>query len=74
MQIDWERIVTILLANRGKIIGTFAGLLLGWLTIRYGLLRALVFAIFVLAGLWIGATLDREGWEDFYDRFARRRR
>ncbi|HEY8417668.1 MAG TPA: DUF2273 domain-containing protein [Limnochordales bacterium] len=74
MQIDWERIVTIALANRGKLIGGLIGLLLGWLTIRYGFWRALVFTVFVLAGLWIGAVLDREGWEGFYDRFGGRRR
>ena len=71
---DWERIVTIVLANRGKLIGGLIGVLVGWLTIRYGFWRALVFTIFVLAGLWIGAVLDREGWEGFYDRLGGRRR
>lgn len=74
MQMDWERIVTIVLANRGKLIGGLIGVLVGWLTIRYGFWRALVFTIFVLAGLWIGAVLDREGWEGFYDRLGGRRR
>jgi len=74
VQMDWERIVTIVLANRGKLIGGLIGVLVGWLTIRYGFWRALVFTIFVLAGLWIGAVLDREGWEGFYDRLGGRRR
>lgn len=74
MQLDWERFVSFLLVHRGKILGGILGLLFGWLTIRYGLWRALVFAAFVLAGLWIGAVLDREGWDEIYERFTRRRR
>lgn len=74
MQIDWGRIVTTIWAHRGKIIGGLIGLLLGWLTIRYGFWRALVFTVFVLVGLGIGAVVDREGVDGLLERFAGRRR
>jgi len=74
MQLDGERIMATLWAHRGKIIGGLVGLLLGWLTVRYGFWRALLFTLFVAAGLGIGAMIDREGLDGFFGRFAGRRR
>ncbi len=53
-----EDILAWLLINRGKVLGTAAGLLLGWLTLRYGIIKALFVILCVLIGYGIGARVD----------------
>lgn len=56
----------------GKIYGTIFGLLLGWITIRYGLLRGLFVVFCVSAGFFVGARYDaKSGVTDVIDRFLR---
>lgn len=59
-----------LLANRGKILGTGAGIMLGWLTIKYGLIKAIFMLLCLIIGYVIGARLDeRGGARDFLGDF-----
>ncbi|HHY09691.1 MAG TPA: DUF2273 domain-containing protein [Firmicutes bacterium] len=56
----------------GKLFGTIIGLLVGWVIIRYGLLRGLFVALCVLAGFIIGGRYDSQsGITDVIDRFLR---
>lgn len=74
MRFDWDAIITTIVEHRGKIAGALAGLLLGWLVIRFGFWRALLVTFFIAGGIWLGAMFDNEGWGDLYDGFVRRRR
>lgn len=71
--VDRERLFEIFVRHKGKIVGAVLGLILGWLTIRYGFLRALLATAFVVAGFAFGSLVDREGWERVYDMWVRRR-
>ncbi|MBO8142630.1 MAG: DUF2273 domain-containing protein [Firmicutes bacterium] len=71
---NWEKLGEILMVHRGKIVGGLIGLILGWLTLQFGLWRALLVCLFVMAGLWAGSLLDREGWDRLYERVVGRKR
>ena len=47
--------------SRGRIAGTAAGLGFGYVTIRYGLLAAMVLGLFTVAGYLLGRQLDERG-------------
>jgi len=47
--------------NKGKILGTAAGVLLGWLTLQYGFLKALFLMLCLAVGYIIGASADQQG-------------
>ncbi len=74
MSADRERLLAMLVEHKGKIVGAVLGLVLGWLVIRYGFWRGMLAAAFVAAGFFIGALVDREGWDGVYDMLVRRRR
>lgn len=74
MGIDREELHAIFIRHKGKIVGATFGLLLGWLVIQYGFLRALLATTFVVVGFSLGSLVDREGWERVYDLLVRRRR
>ncbi|NLJ80379.1 MAG: DUF2273 domain-containing protein [Firmicutes bacterium] len=64
----WEVIGT----HLGKIYGTVFGLLLGWIIIRYGVLRGLFVGLCVLAGFLVGAHYDsKSGLPKVFERFLR---
>ncbi len=50
-----------LMVNKGKILGTLAGILLGWLTLQYGFLKAVFILLCLLAGYAVGASADQQG-------------
>ncbi len=50
-----------LMANKGKIIGTGLGILLGSLTIKYGFIKAIFVLLCLLIGYVLGAHLDERG-------------
>lgn len=73
MQKEWNDVLAGLVRHRGKIAGTLVGLLLGWLTIRYGIGRALFVTLCLLGGYWIGSRFDegaRPNWRSLWDRFG----
>ncbi|MFS8524522.1 MAG: DUF2273 domain-containing protein [Limnochordales bacterium] len=74
MTTDREGLLAAFLEHKGKIVGAVFGLILGWLVIRYGFWRGMLAAAFVAAGFFIGALVDREGWDGLYDILVRRRR
>lgn len=74
MNVDREQLVEIFWRHKGKIVGALFGLVLAWLTLRYGFLRALMAVAFVVVGFALGTLVDREGWERVYDVLVRRRR
>lgn len=74
MTIDRDELYATFMRHKGKIVGAALGLVLGWLVIRYGFLRAMLAAAFVVVGFSIGVLVDKEGWERLYDMLVRRRR
>ncbi|NLY51695.1 MAG: DUF2273 domain-containing protein [Firmicutes bacterium] len=50
-----------LMANKGKILGTAAGILLGWLTLQYGFFKAVFLLLCLAVGYMVGASADHEG-------------
>lgn len=74
MNVDREQLLETFERHKGKIVGAAFGLIFGWLTLKYGFLRALLAWAFVVVGFAFGALVDREGWERVYDMLARRRR
>ncbi|NLA58517.1 MAG: DUF2273 domain-containing protein [Firmicutes bacterium] len=50
-----------LAANKGKIVGTAAGILLGWLTLQYGFFKAVFLLLCLVVGYIVGASADQQG-------------
>lgn len=44
--------------HRGKIIGVALGLTFGWFAISYGLLKAVFVAVCIIAGYYVGKSVD----------------
>ena len=62
----WE----ILVSHFGKIFGTIIGLLLGWIIIRYGVIRGIFVSLCVILGFYLGDRYDSKGdVSDIVDRF-----
>lgn len=53
-----DRIREILGVHLGKIVGSGFGLILGWIIVRYGVIKGLFVAVCVAAGFYIGARYD----------------
>lgn len=53
-----DRLRDILLHHSGKIFGSILGLIIGWIIIRYGVLRGLFVILCVAAGFYFGARFD----------------
>jgi hypothetical protein len=67
-----EKFRAILVAHVGKIFGSVMGLFLGWIIIRYGVIRGLFVALCVAVGFYVGARLDSPGTStDITSRFLR---
>lgn len=61
-----------LLGHKGKVFGTLIGLIVGWIIIKYGVLRGLFVFICVGVGLYVGNYYDKQGdVTDVIDRFLR---
>ncbi|HHY19834.1 MAG TPA: DUF2273 domain-containing protein [Firmicutes bacterium] len=59
---------------RGRIIGTIFGLFVGILILKYGFFRALVVAIFISLGYYLGLKMDRrETLSGLWERLWRNR-
>lgn len=52
------RVLDVAWQNRGKVLGTLVGFILGWIFLSYGLLRTLVVLAFLVVGYTLGARLD----------------
>lgn len=52
------RLRDLLIRHIGKLLGSALGLLLGWIIIRYGVLRGLFVAVCVAGGFYLGARFD----------------
>ncbi len=52
---------SILVRHAGKVFGSVLGLLVGWIIIRYGVLRGLFVILCVAAGFYFGARFDSAG-------------
>ncbi|NLJ86751.1 MAG: DUF2273 domain-containing protein [Firmicutes bacterium] len=71
-----ENLLAWFLVNKGKVLGTGAGILVGWLTIKYGFLKAVFVLLCIVIGCGVGAYIDERGdirglWEG---RFPSKRR
>lgn len=56
----------------GKIFGSLMGLTLGWIIIKYGIIRGFFVAICVFLGFYLGNKYDSRGdITDIVDRFLR---
>lgn len=67
-----EKFLAILVAHAGKIFGSIMGLFLGWIIIRYGVIRGLFVVLCVAVGFYLGARLDSPGAStDMTSRFLR---
>lgn len=70
------RLLEWVVVNRGKIIGTLAGILLGWLTIQYGFIKATFILLCLIVGYIVGASIDSgQNFQETLERilFSRRR-
>ena len=55
-----------LIQNMGKILGASAGLILGFIFIKFGFLKGLFILIFTFSGFYLGSVLEKShNWEDF---------
>lgn len=65
MQEEMAELLRLILKHRGKIVGVLLGLLLGWISIAYGIIKALFVGLLVLAGYYLGSRVDnRESLSD----------
>ncbi len=59
---------------KGRIIGTIFGLFVGIMILRYGFFRAMVVAVFISLGYYLGRKMDRrETLPDLWERLWRNR-
>lgn len=67
-----DKFKAILVGHFGKIFGSLFGLLLGWIIIRYGVIRGLFVVACVALGFFLGARLDSPDTStDIISRFMR---
>ena len=70
MSEELKRIFDYLIRKKGRTLGVFLGLILGWGVMKYGLWKVLFLAIFAGAGYLIGRFIDeRRRLDDVLDRF-----
>lgn len=68
MQDFWEE----LQPHRGKVFGALLGLALGWIIIRFGVIRGLFVALCIGVGFYLGSRYDTHGdISGLLDRFLR---
>lgn len=70
MQPEWQDLLNWLFQNKGKVIGVLLGLILGWMTIEYGIFKTFFVVILILIGYTLGKRSDREeGLQGMLDQF-----
>lgn len=58
------------ISNKGRVLGTLFGILVGIASLYFGFLKALIFAFFVCGGYYIGHRLDsHRGLLELVERF-----
>lgn len=63
----WDEL---LIENMGKILGAVAGLILGFIFLKFGFLKGLFILICTLSGIYLGSFLEKSNnWEDFLKNF-----
>lgn len=60
-----DRLRDIFLRHTGKVLGSVLGLILGWIIIRYGVLRGLFVILCAAAGFYFGARFDSSADKSF---------
>jgi uncharacterized membrane protein len=68
----WQLLVDNIRRHPGKIAGTVLGLVLGWLIISYGVLRALFILACIALGFYIGSRFDDKDDYPQSERYRRR--
>ncbi len=67
-----RELLTELMPHKGKIFGALMGLFVGWIIVRYGVIRGVFVALCVILGLYLGNRFDTRGdITDVIDRFLR---
>lgn len=56
----WIRVLEEFLKHKGRIFGTIFGVILGYLVLRYGWLKAFYFFLCVVIGFYLGKRIDSE--------------
>jgi uncharacterized membrane protein len=70
MNEELKQLLGLAIANKGRVIGTFFGFLVGLAALFFGFFKALLFAFFVLAGYYIGQRFDKRlGLIELIERF-----
>lgn len=58
-----DKLLVVLGVHIGKIFGSIMGLILGWIVIRYGVIKGLFVVLCVAIGFYVGAKLDSPNGE-----------
>jgi uncharacterized membrane protein len=70
MKEELKELFALALANKGKVIGTLFGFSVGLAALFFGLLKALIFAFFIIIGYYIGQRMDnKQGLLELIERF-----
>ena len=70
MQPDLQEFLNWAFNNKGKIIGVLLGLLLGWMTIAYGVFKTLFVVLLIYVGYALGRRSDRdESFQEMLNQF-----
>ncbi len=69
MERQLAELLATLLHHKGKIVGVLFGLLLGWITIAYGVWKALFVGILIVLGYLWGSRVDNK--ESLHELFNR---
>lgn len=53
-----DKLLVMLGVHMGKIFGSIMGLFLGWMIVRYGVIKGLFVVLCVAVGFYVGARFD----------------
>ncbi|UNC92548.1 DUF2273 domain-containing protein [Candidatus Contubernalis alkaliaceticus] len=58
----------LLIENMGKILGAVAGLILGFIFLRFGFLKGSFIMVCMVLGIYLGAVMEKShNWENFLE-------
>lgn len=64
-----EQLLNYLVKYKGRTIGIFLGLVIGWMILQYGWLATIFWLICIVLGYKIGKKIDEsESWQDVLER------
>lgn len=66
-----EKLLDKLTVHLGKILGSITGLLVGWIIVRYGVVKGAFVVLCVGVGFYLGTRFDSSNEEDVFTRFLR---